>query len=121
MTERVVIIGASPKRERYSNMAQRLLMEKGHTVIPINPGQVEIEGVQVIRHLSEVQGPVDSVTMYVNAEVSRNLVADLIRIKPRRVIFNPGSESPLVAKALQEHRISVLEACTLVLIQTGQW
>lgn len=121
MKERVVILGASPKRERYSNMAQLLLMERGHAVVPINPGQVEIEGVPVTQHLSEVQGPVDTVTMYVNKEVSQKLLDELVRLKPRRVVFNPGSESPLLEKTLREAGITVIEACTLVLIRTDQW
>lgn len=121
MRERVVILGASPKRERYSNMAQRLLMERGYTVIPVNPGHARIEGVEVARHLSEVREPVDTVTMYVNSEVSQKLQDDLLRLKPRRVVFNPGSESPLLAAALRENGVSVVDACTLVLIRTSQW
>ncbi len=121
MTERVVILGASPKRERYSNKAQRLLMEMGHTVIPVNPGQTEIEGVEATRNLSDIQIPVDTVTIYVNAEVSLKLQDDLVRLAPRRVVFNPGSESPILAGALNDHGIEVLEACTLVLLRTGQW
>jgi predicted CoA-binding protein len=120
-SEKVVVLGASPKRERYSNMAQRLLMEIGCTVIPVNPGQSEIEGVPVTRHLSEVTGPVDTVTMYVSPDVSEKLTNELIRIKPSRVIFNPGTESPALQAALVENGISVQEACTLVLIRTGQW
>jgi predicted CoA-binding protein len=119
--EKVVVLGASSKRERYSNMAQRLLMEIGCTVIPVNPGQAEIEGVPVTRQLSEIVGPVDTVTMYVSPDVSEKLTAELIRIKPRRVIFNPGTESPALQVALASQGIAVQEACTLVLIRTGQW
>jgi predicted CoA-binding protein len=119
--ETVVVLGASPKRERYSNMAQRLLMEIGCTVIPVNPGQAEIEGVPVTRHVSEVSSPVDTITMYVNPDVSEKLEKELIRLKPRRVIFNPGTESKKLTQALQENGIAVQEACTLVLIRTNQW
>jgi predicted CoA-binding protein len=121
MVEKVVIIGASAKRERYSNMAQRLLMEIGCAVIPVNPGHSDIEGVPTIRHLSAVQEPVDTVTMYVNPEISEKLKDELIRLKPRRVIFNPGTESQSLAKTLRERDIMVIEGCTLVLIRTGQW
>jgi predicted CoA-binding protein len=119
--ETVVVLGASPKRERYSNMAQRLLMEIGCTVIPVNPGQSEIEGIAVTRHLSEITGVVNTVTMYVSPDVSEKLTNDLIRIKPDRVIFNPGTESPALQSALTKNGIAVQEACTLVLIRTGQW
>jgi len=120
-SEKVVVLGASPKRERYSNMAQRLLMEIGCTVIPVNPGQAEIEKLPVTRQLSEIVGPVDTVTMYVSPDVSEKLANELIRIKPSRVIFNPGTESPALQAALASQGITVQEACTLVLIRTGQW
>jgi predicted CoA-binding protein len=120
-SEKVVVLGASPKRERYSNMAQRLLMEIGCTVIPVNPGQSEIEGIPVTRHLSDIFGSVDTVTMYVSPDVSEKLTNELIRLKPRRVIFNPGTESPALQAVLVENGISVQDACTLVLIRTGQW
>jgi predicted CoA-binding protein len=121
MPETVVILGASPDKERYSNIAQRLLMEIGCSVIPVSVAHSEIEGVAVTRTLSDIQGPVDTVTMYVNPGISAQLQDELIRCKPQRVIFNPGTESPALATALREHGIDVIEACTLVLIRTGQW
>lgn len=121
MSERVAIIGASPQKERYSNIAQRLLMEIGCSVVPVSLGHDQIEGVTVTRTLSEIQGPVDTVTMYVNPTISAKLQDELIRCKPKRVIFNPGTESPALATALRENGIEVIEACTLVLIRTGQW
>lgn len=120
-SERVVVLGASPKRERYSNMAQRLLMEIGCTVVPVNPGQSEIEGIPVTRHLSDITGSVDTVTMYVSPDVSEKLTNELLQLKPSRVIFNPGTESPTLQAALVDNGIAVQEACTLVLIRTGQW
>ena len=102
-------------------MAQRLLIEIGCAVIPVNPGQSEIEGVTVTRHLSAVHGPIDTVTMYVSPEISEKLKDELVRLKPRRVIFNPGTESESLATTLRERGIVVIEACTLVMIRTGQW
>jgi predicted CoA-binding protein len=121
MPERVVIVGASPHKERYSNTAQRLLMEIGCCVIPLSLGHALIEEVAVTRTLSEIQGVVDTVTMYVNPTLSAKLQDELIKCKPRRVILNPGTESPALATALRENGIEVIEACTLELIRTGQW
>lgn len=119
--ERVIILGASDKPERYAHQAQQLLARHGHEVIPVHPRLSEIEGTPVVADLSQVVGPVDTVTMYVGPAISNGLVEKLIALKPRRVIFNPGSENPALSVHLQAAGIAVEEACTLVLLHTGQF
>jgi len=113
-TERVVVVGASPKPERYSNQAVRLLTEKGHKVLPVNPGASWIEGLPVYRDLSAITEQVDTVTLYLGAARSGALKDDLIRINPGRVIFNPGTENPELRDALKAVGIHTEEACTLL-------
>ena len=120
-TERVVILGASDKPDRYSHKAQLLLREHGHEVVPVHPKLASIEGVPVVADLSQVSGAVDTVTMYVGAAISSGLADKLIALKPRRVIFNPGSENPALVAKLEAADIAVEEACTLVLLRTGQF
>ncbi len=119
--QRVVILGASDKPERYAHQAQQLLVRHGHEVIPIHPRLKEIEGVPVVADLAQVVGPVDTVTMYVGPAISSGLGEKLIALKPRRVLFNPGSENPPLNTQLQAAGIGVEEACTLVLLHTGQF
>lgn len=119
--ERVVILGASDKPERYSHRAMKMLRDHGHEVVLIHPRLSEIEGQPVVNDLSAIRGAVDTVTMYVGPEAS-NLVADkLIALRPRRVIFNPGSENPALQARLADAGVAVEEACTLVLLSTGQF
>lgn len=120
MTETVAVLGASPKPERYSNQAIRLLRTHGHRVIPVNPAQSEIEGLPVVAKVEDLKD-VDTVTMYVSPAHSDGLLPGLLALKPRRVIFNPGAENPGLEKALGEAGIEVEEACTLVLLRTGQF
>ena len=118
----VAVLGASPNRERYSNRAVRMLVEHGHAVIPINPGQTEIEGLAVMPSLDHLDaGSVDTLTMYVGPERSDALGASILRLAPARVIFNPGSENPALAGELRAADIEVLEACTLVMLRAGQF
>ena len=119
--ERVVILGASDKPDRYSHKAQLLLREHGHDVVPVHPMLTSIEGVPVVADISVITGAVDTVTMYVGAAISSGLGDKLIALKPRRVIFNPGSENPALAAKLEAADIAVEEACTLVLLRTGQY
>lgn len=119
--QRVVIIGASNNPERYSHRALLLLRKHGHEVVAVHPKLTEIEGIAVVADLSAITSPVDTVTMYVGAAISNGLTEKLIALKPRRVIFNPGAENTALADALQNAGIACEEACTLVLLNTGQF
>jgi len=117
---KVAVLGASPNPERYSNMAVRLLVEHGHEVVPVNPAQTEIEGLDVVKTLDELDaGDIDTVTVYVGARHSDPLRERLVALRPRRVIFNPGAENPDLVSALESAGVEVQEACTLVLLRTG--
>lgn len=119
--ETVVIIGASNNPERYSHRALLLLRKHGLEVVPVHPKLAEIEGIPVVADVSLIAGPVDTVTMYVGAAISSGLQDKLIALKPRRIIFNPGAENASLADALQKAGIACEEACTLVLLNTGQF
>jgi uncharacterized protein len=120
-TERVVILGASDKRERYSHRAMKMLLDHGHEIVLVHPKLAQIEGRDVVNDLGAVTGAVDTVTMYVGPDASAPLADKLISLKPARVIFNPGSENPALQQRLADAGIRVEEACTLVLLSTGQF
>ena len=119
--ERVVIMGASNNPERYSHRALLLLQKHGHEVVPVHPKLAEIEGIPVVADVGLISGPVDTVTMYVGAAISSGLQEKLFALKPGRVIFNPGAENASMADALQKAGIACENACTLVLLNTGQF
>lgn len=115
------MLGASDKPERFAHQALLLLRESGHEVVPIHPALREIDGVAVVPRPEEVAGPVDTVTVYLRPEISLPLAAAVVGLKPKRVIFNPGTESPAWKEILDREGIEVEEACTLVLLRTGQF
>ena len=119
MSKRVVILGASDQPDRYAHKAFRMLREHGHEVIPVHPSLTEIEGVAVVPDLRRVEGPVDTLTLYVRAAISESVANDIIAINPGRVLFNPGTESTVLQAQLDEAGIPWEEACTLVLLGTG--
>ncbi|MFT5888475.1 MAG: putative CoA-binding protein [Zhongshania sp.] len=121
MSETVVVLGASPKPERYSWQAVNLLAEHGHRVLPVNPYHREVAGIQCVASVADVSERVDTVSVYVRAELLGKDLAKLIALAPRRVIFNPGTESGLLADQLEKSGIATEEACTLVLLSTGQY
>lgn len=119
--ERVMIVGASDNPERYSHKALLMLREHGHEAIPVHPKLERIEGIPVLHDISAAARPVDTVTMYVGPQISSGLAEQLIALQPRRVIFNPGSENPALEDRLRAAGVQVEEACTLVLLRTGQY
>lgn len=116
---RVVVLGASPKTGRYSNQAVRLLKEHGYPVIPVHPAFGEIEGLPAARRLADVAPPVHTLTLYVAAARLPAVAGEILELRPGRVIFNPGTESPPLQARLDEAGIPWLEGCTLVMLRTG--
>jgi uncharacterized protein len=119
--ERVAVLGASKKPERYSNKAVVLLKEHGHDVIPVNPVEKRIEELAVVRSLREIDGSVDTLTVYVGPRHIGEVIEEILALRPKRVILNPGTESEELKSALADNEIPFLEACTLVLLKTGQY
>ena len=119
--ETVVVLGASPKPERYSNQAVRALVEHGHRVIPVHPLLKKIAGVPAVPALSGVKEPVNTLTLYVGPERGKELLQEMIKLGPDRVIMNPGTESDEIEEELNASNIPVLRACTLVMLRTDQF
>ncbi len=119
--QRVVVLGASDNPERYSNQAVNRLRDNHHEVVPVHPKLVQIDGVEVVPSLAAVDGPVDTLTVYVSPKISSTLVDDIVALEPGRVIFNPGAENPELETELSDAGIPTLQACTLVLLSTGQF
>ncbi len=113
----VVVLGASSDTERYSNKAARLLIERGYIVIPVNPSAQEICGIRAVASLGAVSEPVDTLCIYVNPERLKCVIPDILKLKPRRVIFNPGTESAELRSQLDASGIETEEACTIVLLK----
>ncbi|WP_022954936.1 CoA-binding protein [Perlucidibaca piscinae] len=119
MTETVAVLGASPNPARYSFKAVRMLTQYGHTVLPVNPAQTEIDGIPVVSSLGAITTPVDTLTLYVGPAQLPRLVPDILALRPGRVIFNPGTEVPGIMQQLQAEGIPCEAACTLVLLRSG--
>lgn len=121
MTATVAILGASENTERYANKAQTRLMEHGYRVIPVSTNGKTVLGVNGFKSLRDIQEPVDTVTLYVGPKNLRPQLDDLLALKPRRVIFNPGTEDQAMQETLEKAGIHVVEACTLVLLSIDQF
>lgn len=118
---RVAILGASAKVQRYSHMALVALLRHGHEPVPVHPGLAEVEGLAVVKDLSQIQGEIDAVTVYVNSQAAAAAIPEIIATGAKLVVFNPGTECPEMYAHLEESGVRVIEGCTLVMLSTGTW
>ena len=120
----VAVLGASPKSDRYSHKAMMRLSEADYSVIPVNPAYTEIEGLAVVGTVlqaAQVAGSLHTLTLYLAPSRLESVIDDIVAARPQRVIFNPGTELLSLQRALDRVNIPWLEACTLVLLSTGQF
>jgi predicted CoA-binding protein len=122
MKNKTVIVGASPNEGRYAFLAARMLKENDHDLVPlgIREGSVGGKAIQDIREQPKIDG-VDTVTMYISPRHQPAYYDYIVGLKPRRFIFNPGSENPEFIALAERNGIKTLEACTLVLLRSHQY
>ena len=117
----VAVLGASNKPNRYSYKAVKMLLEKGHTVFPVHPAIENIEGLPVYQSLKKVSEDIDTITVYLSAARSDRITNEILEKGVQRVIFNPGAENPFLSAQLKIDNVEVVDACTLVMLATGQF
>ena len=118
---RVAVLGASTNEERYSFKAVRMLKEHAFNPVPVHPAGHTVDGVPGVKSLADIADPVDTVTVYVNPKLSSGEKERIVKLAPRRVIFNPGAENEPLATELEQTGFEVVRACTLVMLRTGQF
>lgn len=115
-----LVLGASDNPSRYSYLAVERLQKNGHPVFAIGRKAVKVHGVLVETEKIPLEN-IDTVTLYLSSVHQQEYYDYITQLKPRRVIFNPGAENPEFASTLEQSGIKALEACTLVMLSTGQY
>jgi hypothetical protein len=117
----VAVIGATENPQRYAYTAQKLLLTKGYTVLPVTPKYQRVLGVRAYASVRDIEEPVDTVSIYVNPHTVRSIAGDIVALRPRRIIFNPGTEDEHTEKMARARHIHTVSACTIVLLKTDQF
>ncbi len=118
---KTLVLGASPNPERYSYLAVQRLINNGHEVVPVGIRKNSfIEGLPILIDKVHIEG-IHTITLYLNAKRQEAYYDYLLSLKPKRVIFNPGTENASLLKLLKDNNIETVIACTLVMISTGQF
>jgi predicted CoA-binding protein len=116
MSKVVAVIGASRHREKFGNRAVRAFSEQGYTVIPINPHEREIEGLQAYASVLDVPGPIDMASFYVPPDIGARVIEDVATKGITEVWLNPGSESDALVARARMLSIQPIAACSIVAI-----
>jgi predicted CoA-binding protein len=115
-----LVLGASPLSDRYSHIAVRRLLAAGYPVVAVGRREGVIDGLVILRDVPEGLAP-HTVTLYLNAHNQAEWAERLLALRPTRIIFNPGAENAALADQARERGVEVLDACTLVMLATGQY
>lgn len=118
--KKTLVLGATAKPERYANKAITMLVEKGHSVLAIGQNAGEVTGIKIYTKAIPLSN-IDTVTLYLNPLRQKDYYNYILETKPKRVIFNPGTENPEFYQLLKLNNIKVEVACTLVLLATNQY
>ena len=117
-----MIIGATTNPARYAYLAAEMLQEYNQEFVPVGIKRGSVLGKEILdlRSQPDIEN-VDTVTLYINPQHQKEWYDYFFKLNPKRVIFNPGTENPELEKSLEEKNIQALEACTLVLLRSGQF
>ncbi len=120
MEKKTLVIGASENPQRYSYLAVNKLMRNNHPVIAMGKQKGSVNGV-TIHTEKEIYTGIDTVTLYLNPAHQKQYYDYILSLNPKRIIFNPGTENRELASLAKNNGIETLEACTLVMLSTGQY
>ncbi|NJM24827.1 MAG: CoA-binding protein [Bacteroidia bacterium] len=120
--KKTVIVGATPNPSRYAYLAAHMLKEYGHEIVPLGIKQASVAGETIIniRDKPAVEA-VDTITLYIGPQRQPEWYSYLLAMKPKRIIFNPGTENADFMQRAEDQGVEVLEACTLVLLRSRQY
>ena len=118
--KRTLVIGASENPSRYSNLVIQQLRKNRHDVIALAKRKGLVSDVPIQTTFPENEY-IHTVTLYVGPQRQQEYFNYLIELNPERVIFNPGTENFELEELLQNNGIETIQACTLVMLNTGQY
>ena len=120
MKKKTLILGATTNPERYAYLAAQRLTQYGHPIINVGIKSGEVAGVS-IEQPEKIHDDIDTLTLYIGPQNQPAYYDYILNTKPHRIIFNPGTENPELEALAESKGIETIEACTLVMLSTGQY
>ncbi|MCU0441042.1 MAG: CoA-binding protein [Bacteroidia bacterium] len=120
MSKKTLVLGASPNPERYGFKATAMLNEYKHAVVAFGIKKGDVNGHPIVNELP-TDSDFDTITLYLGPANQKEYYQYMVNQKPKRVVFNPGTENEELQTLLKQNGIEPVEACTLVMLRTGQY
>lgn len=120
MSKKTLVLGASLKSNRYSNIAINRLVNNQHEVVAIGLREGIVAGVPIIKGQPDL-AQIDTITLYMNPRRQVDLYDYILDLNPKRIIFNPGTENMELMEMAQANGIQTEMACTLVMLSVGNY
>jgi uncharacterized protein len=114
MSKTVAVVGASNDRRKFGNKALRAFRAEGHTVIPINPHEAQVEGLRAYPSVLDVPGPIDMATVYVQPDIAMRLLSEFERKQIGEIWINPGAESDELIEEASRRKLNAIFACSII-------
>jgi predicted CoA-binding protein len=118
--KKTLILGATPDTSRYAYLAANRLVRTGHTIVNVGIKQGEVAGVPIEKP-ETLHDDIDTITLYIGTRNQPPLYDYILGTNPKRIIFNPGTENSELARMAKERNIETIQACTLVMLSTGEY
>ena len=118
--KKTLVLGASPNPARYSYLAVNKLHRYNHPVIGIGRRKGKAGDVEIDTEQKPIED-IDTITLYLNPQNQKQYYDYILSLKPKRIIFNPGTENEELIRKAKENNIQPVIACTLVMLSTGQY
>jgi len=115
----VAVVGASTKRTKYGNKVLRCLQQNGFAAIPVNPHASEIEGLQVIKSITDANSPIHSVSLITPPDVTDRVIDEIIQVGIQHVWMQPGAESAGSIEKAVDAGINVIAGGPCILVALG--
>lgn len=119
-TKKTLVLGASENPQRYSYLAMQRLQAHHHPVVAIGKKPGKVHGITISDKKENITD-IDTVTLYLNPSHQEEYYQYILSLHPKRIIFNPGTENDQLVTLAKANGIKTQEACTLVLLSTGQY
>lgn len=118
--KRTLIIGATTNPNRYAYMAANRLLDHNYPIDLLGIKKGVIRNV-TIKPKEDIEGTFDTVTLYVGPARQSEYIDFVVALKPKRVIFNPGTWNDEFVNKLESNKIEAVDACTLVMLSAGTY
>ncbi|MDQ3535569.1 MAG: CoA-binding protein [Bacteroidota bacterium] len=120
--KKTVVIGASPNPSRFAYLAVNMLKNYGHETVPVGIKKGSVAGIEILdlKDKPSVENT-DTVTLYLGPQNQKEWIDYILSLRPKRIIFNPGTENWELEEKARENDIETLDACTLVMLRSGQY